>query len=439
MYKKINYIAAVLVLLTSMSVTAQVTTQSPYSRYGIGNIKGSVLPQLRAMGSISTAVFKPNGYSNINMQNPASYAGINLTTVDIGMSAGITQLKKGDQSEQSFNATISHVALAFPVSRRSAFSFGLMPYSELGYDFQSRATLSSSDPTNSATKDATYIYTGEGGLNKAYMGYGFGIGDHFRVGGNVEYLFGNLLQSRSTELDDALSINSRMQSKNSVGGVSFSYGTQYQIPLGTRTSITLGYSGSSSSSVNSKSTFIATQYVRDATTGDETAIGDSLSFSQNAKTKLQLPLIHNFGIAIQKDNKWLIGADYRLGKWSDLSIGDENQNLQDTYGFSVGSQITPDITSIGSYFNRVDYRLGFAYDKTYISLNNQDIKQMAITFGFGFPLRPSPTGLTFYKINFTTELGRRGTVASGLLEENYINFHLGFTLNDKWFRKLRFD
>jgi hypothetical protein len=439
MYKKINYIAAVLVLLTSMSVTAQVTTQSPYSRYGIGNIKGSVLPQLRAMGSISTAVFKPNGYSNINMQNPASYAGINLTTVDIGMSAGITQLKKGDQSEQSFNATISHVALAFPVSRRSALSFGLMPYSELGYDFQSKATLSSSDPTNPASKEATYIYTGEGGLNKAYMGYGFGIGDHFRVGGNVEYLFGNLLQSRSTELDDALSINSKMQSKNSVGGVSFSYGTQYQIPLGTRTSLTLGYSGSSSSSVNSKSTFIATQYTRDATTGDESPLGDSLSFTQNAKTKLQLPLIHNFGIAIQKDNKWLIGADYRLGKWSDLSIGDENQNLQDTYGFSVGSQITPDITSIGSYFNRVDYRLGFAYDKTYISLNNQDIKQMAITFGFGFPLRPSPTGLTFYKINFTTELGRRGTVASGLLEENYINFHLGFTLNDKWFRKLRFD
>jgi long-subunit fatty acid transport protein len=437
MYKKINYIAAVLVLLTSISVKAQVTTQSPYSRYGIGNIKGSVLPQLRAMGSISTAIFKPNGYSNINMQNPASYAGINLTTVDIGMSAGLTQLNKGDQNSGSFNATISHIALAFPVSKRSALSFGLMPYSELGYQFQNTATLST--PGNTSTQTAKYIYSGEGGLNKAYIGYGFGLGDHFRVGGNVEYLFGNLLQSRSTELNDIYSINSRMQSKNSVGGLSYSYGAQYEIPLGNRTSVTLGYSGSSSSSVNSKTSFVATQYLPSASDIDENSSLDTLSFTENAKSKLKIPLTHNFGIAIQKDNKWLIGADYRLGKWSDLSINSVNQDLQDTRGFSVGSQITPDITSIGSYFNRVDYRLGFQYDKTYINLNDQDIKQMAITFGFGFPLRPSPTGLTFYKINFTTELGKRGTVSNGLLEEKYINFHLGFTLNDKWFRKLRFD
>ena len=437
MYKKINYITAALVLLTSISVHAQVTTQSPYSRYGIGNIKGSVLPQFRAMGSISTAVFKPNGYSNINMQNPASYAGINLTTVDIGMTAGFTKLKNSTAEESSFNATMSHVALAFPVTRRSALSFGLVPYSELGYDYRTSGTLSS--PGNPSTQTASYIYTGEGGLNKAYMGYGFGLGDHFRVGGNVEYLFGNLLQSRSTELNDVSSISSRLQTKNSVGGITFSYGTQYEIRLGSKSSLTLGYSGSSSSNINSRTSFVATQYTRDATTGDESQALDSLVSTENAKTKLKIPLIHNFGIAIQKDNKWLIGADYRLGKWSDLSIAGVNQGLQDTYGFSVGTQITPDITSIGSYFNRVDYRLGFQYDKTSVNLNNQDIKQMAITFGFGFPLKPSPTGLSFYKINLTTELGKRGTTSNGLLEENYLKFHLGFTLNDKWFRRFKFD
>jgi long-subunit fatty acid transport protein len=436
MYKKINYIAAVLVLLTSISVKAQVTTQSPYSRYGIGNIKGTVLPQFRAMGGISTAVYKPNVYNNINMQNPASYAGINLTTVDIGISGGGTQLKKGDQTEGSYNANISHVALAFPVSKRSALSFGLIPYSELGYQYQNSATLST--PGNTSTQTATYIYSGEGGLTKAYMGYGFGLGDHFRLGGNVEYLFGNLIQSRSTELADVNSINSRMQNKNSIGGISFSYGAQYEIPVGDRTSITLGYSGSSSSNINSKTTFVATQYLPSTTTTEEENSSlDTLSLTENSKTKFKLPLIHNFGIAFQKNNKWLIGADYRMGKWSDLTIGGVNQDLQDTYGVSVGGQITPDITSIGSYFNHVDYRAGFSYDKTYISINDQDIKQMAVSFGFGFPLRSTP--LTIYKINFTTELGKRGTVSNGLLEEKFINFHLGFTLNDKWFRKLRFD
>ena len=79
MFKKINYTAVVLVLLFGTAAKAQVTTQSPYSRYGIGNIKPMVLPQNKAMGGISTGIFSPTGYSSINMQNPASYAGIALT------------------------------------------------------------------------------------------------------------------------------------------------------------------------------------------------------------------------------------------------------------------------------------------------------------------------------------------------------------------------
>jgi hypothetical protein len=438
MFKKVSYIAAVLVLLIGTSVNAQVTTQSPYSRYGIGNIKSLALPQFKAMGGISTAVFNPTGYSNINMMNPSSYAGITLTTIDIGATATFNNLKRNGASETSFNGTLSHVALAFPVSRKSALSFGLLPYSELGYKFVNTGTLSTAGST--ASQDVNYIYSGEGGLNKAYLGYGFQLGTHLRLGANAEYIFGNLLQNRSAELvDQTNAINSRMETKNSVGGLSYSYGAQYNIPLNSKTSVTLGYSGSSASSINSRKSFVVTQYLKDATTGNALNASDTLVNTQNAKTQLKLPLLHSFGISIQKYNKWLIGADYRTGKWSDLSIGDENQQLQDTYGFSVGGQITPDLNSIGSYFNRMDYRLGFTYDKTYVQLNNQDIKQMAITFGFGFPLASSATRNSFYKMNFTTELGRRGALTNGLLQENYINLHLGFTLNDRWFRRFKFD
>lgn len=438
MFKKVNYIAGVLVLLFGTSVKAQVTTQSPYSRYGVGNIKSLALPQFKAMGGISTAVYSPTGYSNINMMNPASFAGINLTTVDIGATATFNNLKRDGASETSFNSTLSHIALAFPVTPHSALSFGLLPYSELGYQFVNHATLT--NPGSTASQDVNYIYAGEGGLNKAYFGYGYQFGKHLRLGGNVEYIFGNLLQTRSTELvDQTNAINSRLETKNSVGGVGFSYGAQYNIPLDSKTSVTLGYSGSSSSSINSTKSFVVTQYLKDPTTGSEDTALDSLVNTQNSKTKLKLPLLHSFGISIQKYNKWLIGADYRMGKWSDLSIDNVNQQLQNTYGFSVGGQITPDINSIGSYFNRVDYRLGFTYDKTYVQLNNQDIKQMAITFGFGLPLASSPTRSSFYKMNFTTELGRRGSMTDGLLQENYINLHLGFTLNDRWFRRFRFD
>ncbi|WP_342330274.1 hypothetical protein [Pedobacter sp. FW305-3-2-15-E-R2A2] len=425
MYKKINYIAAVLALFTGITAQAQVTSQSPYSQFGLGNVKPLVLPQLRAMGSISTGVFRPGGYSNINMQNPASYAGISLTTVDIGMSGTFTTLNQGSLAEKSFNASLSHIALAFPIKNgKSGFSFGLMPYTQVGYEYTKSAKVD--------TSNSTSIYSGEGGLSKAYLGFGQQIGDHFRIGGNVEYIFGNLQKSRSIELDRIASKYSRETDKNSVGGVSFSYGAQYEIPLGAKKRITLGYSGSASSSLNSTRTYLASQYAKDAS-GDESGIIDTLSSINGKETKLKLPLTHSFGFTIQRDNKWMFGADYRMGGWKKLAIDGVNQGLQDSWGVSAGGQYTPDITSIGSYFKRVDYRLGFMYDKTYIQTAGQDIKQQAITFGLGLPL--SSDRYSVYKMNFTTEIGRRGTLTNGLVKENYINFHLGFTLNDTWFIK----
>jgi long-subunit fatty acid transport protein len=325
MYKKINYIAAVLILLASISAKAQITTQSPYSRYGLGNIKGSMLPQYRAMGGISTAINKPTLYSNINMQNPASYTGISLTTLDIGMSGAFTTLERNGAQEKSYNSTLSHLALAFPlVTGKSAISFGILPYTELGYEYSVAAKL---DTTN-----VNYRYAGEGGLTKAYIGFGQRIGENFSIGGNIEYLFGNLQESRATELLTYPSIPNRQQNKNSVGGVTFSYGMQYQIPLGNKKSLTLGYSGSASSSVNSKKTYLVTQYNFDDL-GEEAAAFDTLEIRENPSAKLKLPLTHNFGIAFQKDNKWLIGADYRMGKWSKLSIEGVNQACRTLWFF----------------------------------------------------------------------------------------------------------
>ncbi len=430
MYQKIKYTLAALLLIVSVAVNAQITVQSPYSKFGVGNIKGTLLPQLRAMGGISTAVSKNAFFNNINMQNPATYANINSTTLDIGMSGSFNELRNTSLSEKSFNATLSHVALGFNLTRKSGISFGILPYSELGYNFKSTSKI--------GTKDVDYLYTGEGGLTKAYMGYGIGLGDHLRVGANLEYLFGNLSESRSTQfVADPTAISSRIQDRNSIGGVSYSYGAQYDIRIDGKTSLVLGYSGSSPSKINSKRSNYVTQYTVDMA-GVESPAMDTLFLTENSKTNLKLPLIHNFGISLQKNDKWLIGADYRMGSWSNLSIDNVNQNLQDTYGFSVGGQFIPDFSSINNYFKRVEYRLGFNYDKTYIQMNNQDVKQMAITMGLGLPMGNARS--VFYKANLAAELGQRGSITNGMLQERYINFHLGFTLNDtSWFRRFKFD
>ena len=86
----------------------------------------------------------------------------------------------------------------------------------------------------------------------------------------------------------------------------------------------------------------------------------------------------------------------------------------------------------------MEYRLGFIYDETYLNLNNTNINRYAVTFGLGLPLAPSQTLTTFYKINLSAEVGRRGTLENGLVKENYVNLHLSFTLNDKWFTRYKY-
>ncbi|MGE6218481.1 hypothetical protein ACQKCH_01545 [Nubsella zeaxanthinifaciens] len=435
MNNKLKYVYVACLLALSAGANAQTTVQSPYSKFGLGNLRNSVLPQQRAMGGISTGVFRSSYINNINMQNPASYAGIGLTTLDIGASGSLTTLKTNSLSEKNFNSSLSHVAMAFPVTLKSALSIGILPYSDLGYDFKNTVNIGNSTDN---TKAADYIYNGEGGLSKAYLGYGMQFGDHFRLGANVEYLFGNLIQSRATEfVDDPGTFNSRQQTKNSVYGFNFSYGAQYDFRLGNKTSLVVGYSGSSSNKLNSELSEYTMIYSKDSQ-GNANSAFDTLAVVEGEKTKINLPLVHNFGFSIQKENKWLVGADYRMGKWSKLAINNVNQNLQDTYGFSVGGQFTPDLSAINGYFKRVDYRLGFTYDKTYIQMNSQDIKQTAITFGLGLPLS-SYARSSFYKMNIAAEVGRRGSLNNGLIQERYVNFHLSFMLNDKWFQRFRFD
>ncbi|MCY1511815.1 hypothetical protein D9M68_462550 [compost metagenome] len=233
-------------------------------------------------------------------------------------------------------------------------------------------------------------------------------------------------------------MSSRIQDRRSIGGVNYSYGLQYDIPVNSKTSLTFGYSGASNSKIGSTTTSYVTEYKIDATGAENPAI-DTLFTTENAKTNLQLPLQHQFGVAIHKVDRWLIGADYRMGKWSNMTVNNINQGLQDTYGFSVGGQFVPDYSSISNYLKRVEYRIGFQYDKTYIQMNKQDVIQKAITVGMGLPLSSIARG-TFYKANIAAEFGQRGKISNGLLQERYFNIHLGFTLNDSsWGRRYRLD
>ena len=446
MIKYTRFFITLLLAVSSFAAFAQstATTSSPYSRYGIGDIDPQLMPQNIGMGGIGVATNKISSFNNINIVNPASYGAINLTTIDIGIYSNfLTLSQNGAASQKNSNFRLSHVAFAIPVTKRSALSFGLVPYSERGYDYKTTVKGKGAIPAD--TNLTNYTYSGDGGLSKAYLGYGFGIGKHLLIGANVSYIFGTLKDISTTEINTNINgviyplpgtINSKIESSNSIAGLNYDYGLQYSIDFSDTKHLILGYSGSLNSKLNSTSSFIVSQYFNDAS-GNEDIPLDSVINKQSSKTKIKLPLTNRFGISFQSDNKFLIGADYTMSKWSELSIGGVNQGLQDSRTFNIGGQYTPNIATLRNYLASVDYRLGAIYDETYMVVNNTRIKRYALTAGLGMPLRPNNG--SFYKINISAEVGRRGSLVNGLVRENYVNIHLGFTLNDKWFQKYKFD
>jgi hypothetical protein len=413
------------------------TSSSPYSRYGIGDIDPQLMPQNVGMGGIGVATNKISLFNNINVINPASYGAINYTTIDIGLYSNFLTLgQTGAASQKNSNFRLSHVAFAIPVSPRSALSFGLLPYSERGYNYKKSVKgMGTTSPADTNVTD--YTYSGDGGLSKAYIGYGFGIGKHLLLGGNVSYIFGTLKDITTTEIPNlAGTIDSRSEESNAIGGINYDYGLQYSIDFSERRHLILGYSASAGTKINSQSSFIVSQYTKDAS-GNENVALDSVINRQDPKSKIKLPQINRFGISFQNDGKFLVGADYTMGQWSDLSVGGVSQGLQNSRTINVGGQYTPNSASLRNYLATIDYRLGGIYDETYMVINNTRIKRYAVTAGLGLPLRPNNG--SFYKINISAEIGQRGSLVNGLVKENYVNIHLGFTLNDRWFQKYKFD
>jgi hypothetical protein len=409
--------------------SAQTNSSSPYSAYGLGLIRDPLLPQNRAMGGISAGLSHIGSYNNINMANPASYADMHMTTFDIGLSGEFSSLQKGPASQPAvFNAALSHIVFGIPVSKKSALSFGLVPYSDLGYTYQ-RSTLIDTNTVN-------YIYSGNGGMSKAYLGYGFMLGKHVKAGFNLSYLFGKMEQSSTAEFPNTnVFRNSRTTQSNAVGGLNYDLGAQYSAELNPDTRLTLGYSASTANTIRLTATSLDMLYKSYA--GEESGVYDTVS-SATVKSKILLPLMQRAGFTIEKGSRWLFGADVSRGSWKNYRVAGADPGLQNNLTFSAGAQLTPDLRTVTNYLKLVDYRAGFRYDKTYLRLSNTDIRDAAITLGLGLPL-PSNRGVSFYKINLSTELGQRGTLNNGLVRERYATVYIGITLNDLWFQKFKFD
>lgn len=139
---------------------------NPYSRYGLGIQSQNTFAHNTGMGGTSIALRSDSTMPIfINAGNPASYAFIRMSALEIGGSFVYSQFKSANSSLRKWNSNFSYGALGFPVRRNGGLCFGIMPYTEVGYQ-----TTESKTQTGVGT--INYNYEGLGGINKLFAGYG---------------------------------------------------------------------------------------------------------------------------------------------------------------------------------------------------------------------------------------------------------------------------
>ncbi|HNQ82044.1 MAG TPA: hypothetical protein PLW31_14545 [Bacteroidales bacterium] len=423
-----KYLLLGLLLVASFrlsSLYGQISINSPYTRYGLGTlVENGNDPRITAMGGLYSGFRSP---SVINTANPASYTAFDSVSFvfDAGVFGLMSNLQVTNQKNQGSYVSLSHLLFGFPVTRWWRTSFGVLPFSYVGYDIFNTEQ-------QTGMPDIQYVYRGSGGLNQLYWGNGFKIGKKLSVGFNVKYLFGNITRSRGVTFPDSIEmkntyIRSSMRPSDFYGEIGF----QYREKLSKDLFMVIGGVFGPELEIGSSTSRLVTTYFGDIT--EAQLYYDTIDAVDNEKGSFTLPMRTGGGITLGKDGKWMAGADFTWQNWEKYRYNGNSDSLVNRWSVGVGGEYIPDSRNIGTYFQRVAYRIGFQYGRTPIYLKGKYIDEFGISFGMGLPIKKSKS-----TVNLAATIGKRGTIQNGLIQENFIKFTIAVNVFENWFFKSKY-
>lgn len=397
---------------------------SPYSRYGIGDLSNPRNSLIRGMGGAATAyndLFAPNTF------NPATYSYLKVTTLDFAIEGRSRSVFMNNVSTSSGTATISYLTLGIPMGKYAGMVAGIAPMANVYYN-------ASDSPSINGIGKTTVNYNGTGSLQYAYLGLS-GKYKGFSAGVNAGYVFGTTSYSSTLINEDTTLIrNSEFTRYNNIKGLFWKGGVMYRASFSKDRYLNIGATATLSQKLNIERDAYDIAY----TVNKGTLVSlDTVNRQAGLKGKLDMPAEYSFGIHYGKGFRWGFGADFVYTDWSNFqNFGDRSGVGDRAWKASIGGEITPD-PEARKMFSIATYRLGAYFGKDYIELNNTNVTFAGGTIGASFPLKRSYT--QFGRLNTALDIGQRGTIQNGLAREFYIRFTLGVSLNDLWFVKRKYD
>ncbi|MCG3166533.1 MAG: hypothetical protein POELPBGB_02313 [Bacteroidia bacterium] len=465
---RVNKFLFLLFIAFTSVVQAQTGTSSPYSRYGIGDLQSFSHARNAGMGGLSFAVREDSVIPDfVNFNNPASYTAIKFTSFDAGISGTYANLKNSRNNETVTNASVQYFAFGFPVTKWWGGCFGLKPYSSIGYGMSDSSSIA--DTISDTQITVTNSFSGKGGLNQFFIGSAvqpfknsvlrFRSSEKYKTliaendsgqiekierrlraasglsfGVNSSFLFGTLDRDRRLEFNNSSYYDFKQTNSSDLGGFYFNLGLQYSFTFRNNTSLVLGAVFTPSMNIKGSQTTLTERYQRIETAdGGYDNIKDTIKYEKSNPGSVTLPMSFGGGVVYKKAGKWQFGVDYLQQNWSSYQAFGETDALSDSRRISGGAEFGIGKDKALSK-GKIMLRIGGYYTQTFLQLKNTQLNDYGISLGVGFPIARRSS-----MINMAFEIGERGTTANDLIKEQYVNLRLGFTFNDKWFLKRKYD
>jgi hypothetical protein len=424
--------ALIIVLLAGLSTFAQ--ENSPYSRFGVGNLQPQHFVQSKGMGGLSASLFDPN---ILNYANPASYAWLNRTSLDLGLYGNFLRVENATDQVNSGNASLSHLALGLPIMRnRMGLSLGMLPYTRVQYNIEEEVI------NDSITGAERYSYEGNGSFNQLFIGLGYRY-KGFAIGANFAYLFGTEEDIKLVSfLDQPGSYDTRAARALRVSDFLWNFGLGYRLDFANDLKLNIGATGQIGMDANVTRD---EEWLNVVITGEESyLVKDSILFIEQGKSTINLPPTFSGGISLHQafrsvdDPQLRFGVDFVYTIWENFT-GERAGNYANNWRIKAGGEFTPAFNETKSRIRRpVEFRAGFYYGSSPLVFDNEQLTEIGMTFGFGIPLSAKNRQHSNSKLNLSFEFGRRGSPE--LIRENYLRTTVGFSLTDAfWFIKSKID
>ena len=406
---------SILFILISFFGYSQRTSYSPYSYFGVGETNFSATVENQMMGG-NTAYYDS---VHQNMNNAASLSKLKFVNYSVGVDLKNTSYLSASTNEKSTAAAINYISVAIPTKLLS-FSFGIKPKTSVGY------LLENDD--KSKTPPELNRFTGSGGVSNAFVSIGFELFKNWGFGFSSSYAFGNL-NHYHTKILENIELYTRVSSESSVSGLDYNFSTVYQKTFNEKITLYSSIIYQPEAKYKSRNNQIISTIDPNSSFGGDFEEID-LSAVGLKNTNIKIPNSLSFGLGLGQDKKWFLGFNYMKndeGGYKNELMGLDNVEFKSSQTYSIGGFLLPEYNSFTNYFKTLTYRFGLRYKNGGLYVNNQQINEIGVNFGFGIPL----AGISSANLGF--EFGQRGTTKASLIKEKFFSIRLGVSLNDLWF------